>query len=106
VVDYHVYMDGVLLGSAAPNNTEFSPAKPYIDGFYAADAEAFHARATIHNYTVAGLEPGTEYRFTARSVLPDGTESADSNVVVQRTLDRPIVLDVSAAPYGAVGDGT
>lgn len=106
VVDYHVYMDGALLGSAEPNNTELSPAKAYIDSFYAADAAGFHTRATIHDFTVTGLEPGTEHHFTARSVLRDGTESADSNVVVQRTLERPIVLDVGAAPYGAVGDGT
>ncbi|HTV23161.1 MAG TPA: glycoside hydrolase family 28 protein [Polyangiaceae bacterium] len=106
VVDYHVYEDGVLLGSANDNATALSPAKPYIDGFYAADGAGFHVRASVHAFTVTGLEPATEYRFTARSVLPDGTESADSNVVVQRTLERPVVLDVSAAPYAAVGDGT
>jgi exo-poly-alpha-galacturonosidase len=106
VVDYHVYMDGELLGRAEPNNTQFSPAKPYIDGFYAADVALFHARATVHTFTVEGLEPGTEHRFTARSVLRDGSESADSNVVVQRTLDPPVVVDISAAPYDAVGDGT
>jgi exo-poly-alpha-galacturonosidase len=106
VVDYHVYMDGELLGSAEPNNTQFSPAKAYIDGFYAADAARFHARATVHTFTVEGLESGTEHRFTARSVLSDGSESADSNVVIQRTLAPPVVLDVSAAPYNAVGNGT
>jgi exo-poly-alpha-galacturonosidase len=106
VIDYHVYMDGQLLGSAAPNNTEVSPAKAYIDDFYANDGAGFHAQASVHNFTVTRLEPGTEYTFTARSVLKDGTESADSNVVVQRTLDRPIVLDISAAPYRALGDGT
>jgi exo-poly-alpha-galacturonosidase len=106
VVDYHVYMDGELLGSAAPNNTQLSPAKPYIDGFYAADTARFHAQATVHTFTVEGLEPGTEHRFTARSVLSDGSESADSNVVVQRTLDQPVVVDISAAAYRAVADGT
>jgi len=106
VVGYHVYMDGELLGLAEPNSTLFSPAKPYMDGFYAADAARFHARATIHTFTVEGLSPGTEHRFTARSVLSDGSESADSNVVVQRTLEPPVVLDISAAPYRAVADGT
>ncbi|HKO93017.1 MAG TPA: glycoside hydrolase family 28 protein, partial [Polyangiaceae bacterium] len=106
VVDYHVYMDGELIGSALPNNAQVSPAKPYIDGFYAADAARFHARATIHSFTVEGLAPGSEHRFTARSVLSDGSESADSNVVVQRTLEPPVVLDISAAPYRAVADGT
>ena len=56
VVDYRVYMDCQLLGSAAVNNTQVSPAKSHIDGFYAADTEQFHVRATIHNFTVAGLE--------------------------------------------------
>jgi len=106
VVDYHVYMDGELLGSAEPNNTQFSPAKPYIDGFYAGDAARFHARVTVHTFTVEGLQPGTEHRFTARSVLSDGSESAESNLVIQRTLERPVVLDISAAPFNAVGDGT
>jgi exo-poly-alpha-galacturonosidase len=105
VVDYRVYMDCQPLGSAAANNTQFSPAKSHIDGFYAADTEQFHVRATIHNFTVAGLEPDSEHSFTVRSVLRDGSESADSNRVVQRTAPRPVVLDVRAAPYGAVGDG-
>jgi len=106
VVDYHVYMDGKLLGSAEPNNTQFSPAKSYIDGFYASDAARFHAQATIHTFTVEGLEPASEHSFTARAVFRDGSESADSNVVIQRTLESPVVLDISAAPYDAVGDGT
>ena len=106
VVDYHVYMDCQPLGSAAANNTRFSPAKSHTDAFYAADTAQFHVRATIHNFTVGALEPDSEHSFTVRSVLRDGTESADSNRVVQRTAPRPIVLDISAAPYGAVGDGT
>lgn len=106
VVDYHVYMDGQLLGSADANNTRSSPAKPYIDGFYAADTAHFHVRATVHSFTVEGLAPDSEHRFTARSVLRDGSESADSNSVLQRTRPRPIVLDISAAPYRALADGT
>jgi exo-poly-alpha-galacturonosidase len=105
VVDYHVYMDGRLLGSADANNTQFSPAKPYIDGFYAADAARFHVKASVHNFTVDGLSPDSEHRFSVRSVLRDGSESADSNTVVQRTAPRPVVLDISAAPYRAVADG-
>ena len=35
VVDYRVYMDCQLLGSAAVNNTQVSPAKSHIDGLYA-----------------------------------------------------------------------
>jgi exo-poly-alpha-galacturonosidase len=105
VVDYHVYMDGRLLGSADANNTQCSPAKRYIDGFYAADTAHFHVQVTVHSFTVEGLAPDSEHRFSVRSLLHDGAESADSNSVVQRTGPRPIVLDISAAPYRAVADG-
>jgi exo-poly-alpha-galacturonosidase len=104
VVDYRVYMDCQPLGSAAANNTQFSPAKAHIDGFYAADTAQFHLRATIHNFTAGGLQPDSGHSFTVRSLLRDGSESADSNRVVQRTAPRPVVLDISA--YGAVGNGT
>ena len=106
VVDYNVYMDGRLLGGAEANNARFSPAKAYIDGFYAADEARFHVRARIHNFTVDGLSPSSDHCFTARSVLTDGSESADSNFVAWRTGPLPAVLDVSAAPYRALGDGT
>lgn len=106
VVDYNVYMDGQLLGSADANNTRLSPAKPYIDGFYAADTAQFHVRASVHNFTVEGLAPESEHSFTVRSLLRDGTESGDSNTLVQQTCSEQVVLDVSAAPYGAVGNGT
>jgi len=106
VVDYHVYMDGRLLGSAKANNTQFSPAKPYVDGFYAADAAHFHVQVSVHSFTVAGLSPDSEHRFSVRSLLRDGSESADSNSVLQRTGPRPVILDISAAPYRAVADGT
>lgn len=106
VVDYHVYMDGQLLGSAEANSSRFSPAKAYIDRFYAADTAQFHVKARSHNFTVDGLAPSSEHRFTVRSLLADGSESADSDGVVQRTGRPPVVLDVGAAPYRAVGDGT
>jgi exo-poly-alpha-galacturonosidase len=106
VVDYRVYDNCQLLGSADSNNNQFSPAKAHIDGFYAADAAQFHVKASIHNFTVDGLEPDSSHSFTVRSVLRDGTESADSNLVVQRTLPQRVVVDVRAAPYGAVGNGT
>ncbi|MEO8181832.1 MAG: glycoside hydrolase family 28 protein [Deltaproteobacteria bacterium] len=105
VVDYHVYMDGRLLGSADANNTQLSPAKRYIDAFYAADTAHFHVQVTMHSFTVQGLSPDSEHRFSVRSLLRDGSESADSNSVVQRTGPRPVVLDISAAPYRAVADG-
>jgi exo-poly-alpha-galacturonosidase len=105
VVDYHVYMDGRLLGSADANNTRYSPAKSYIDGFYAADAAHFHVHVSVHSFTVEGLSPSSEHRFSVRSLLRDGSESADSNSVVQRTGPQPVIVDISAAPYRAVADG-
>ena len=106
VVDYRVYDHCQLLGSADSNNTQFSAAKAHIDGFYAADTAQFHVKATVHNFTADGLEPDSEHSFSVRSVLRDGTESGDSNLVVQRTLPQRVVVDVRAAPFGAVGDGT
>ena len=106
VVDYNVYMDGHLLGGADANNSQFSPAKKYVNAFYAADTAKFHVRATVHSFTVDGLVPSSEHCFTVRSLLADGSESADSSAIVQRTGTLPVVVDVGAAPYLAVGDGT
>lgn len=103
IVDYRVYMDGKSLGSANANNDQHSPAKPYIDAFYKADAANFHHRIAIHNFTVDGLKPGTEYRFTVRSVDASGSESKDSPVVVQRTTAIPELFNVEQ--FGAKGDG-
>lgn len=103
IVDYHVYMDGKRLGGANANNDQHSPAKPYIDRFYQADTENFHHRISIHNYTVAGLKPETEYRFTVRSVDAEGRESGDSPVLLQRTTAQPEVFNVE--DQGAKGDG-
>lgn len=105
IVDYNVYMDGRFLGSAAANNTQTSPAKIYIDAFYAADTAGFHVKATIHNFRAEGLRPHSWHWFTVRSVLKDGTESADSEAVSQRTTRIPIVVDVTDVKYGAIGDG-
>ena len=103
IVDYHVYMDGKKLGGANANNDQHSPAKAYIDQFYKADTENFHHRISMHNYTVDGLKPETEYRFTVRSVDAEGRESGDSPVLVQRTTATPEVFNVEE--QGAKGDG-
>ncbi len=103
VVDYDVYMDGRLLGSAAANNGAVSPAKPYIDGFYAADTAGFHVKVNIHTFKVTGLLPQSWHIFTVRAVLSDGTRSRHSNWVFHWTTRPPEVVDVTA--YGAVGDG-
>ncbi|MFV3406269.1 MULTISPECIES: glycosyl hydrolase family 28 protein [Pseudomonas] len=103
IVDYHVYANGRLLGASNANNDQVSPAKPYIDRFYAQDTERFHHRIAIHSFTAQGLSPDTEYRFTVRSVDRQGRESSDSASVVQRTTPVPALFDVKR--YGAKGDG-
>lgn len=103
IVDYHVYANGKLLGSANANNDRVSPAKPYIDRFYEQDTAGFHHRIGIHSFTADDLTPDSEYRFTVRAVGADGKESADSAVLVQRTTPLPAVFDVRR--YGAKGDG-
>lgn len=101
VVDYHVYMDGKSLGSADANNTTHSPAKAYIDKFYANDTTNFHVKARIHNFTVDGLAPGSTHTFTVRAVFADNSESADSNIVTQTTATLPVKA-VSIVDYGVV----
>ncbi|MBN1378648.1 MAG: glycoside hydrolase family 28 protein, partial [Gammaproteobacteria bacterium] len=92
-------MNGKKLGGANANNDKHSPAKKYIDAFYAADKDNFHVRISIHNFTVTDLKPDTEYRFTARSVFKNGKESGDSNTVVQATTAMPKVFNIT--DYGA-----
>ncbi|MDQ7989561.1 MAG: glycoside hydrolase family 28 protein [Candidatus Dactylopiibacterium sp.] len=105
VVDFNVYRDGVRLGGAAANNTLHSPAKPYIDQFYADDAAGFHTRVRFHNFTVTGLAPDTAYTFTVRAVYRDGTESADSLPLTHRTAPAYARV-VNVATLGALGDGS
>jgi exo-poly-alpha-galacturonosidase len=101
--DYRVYMNGKLIGGAEKNNSENSPAKTYIDRFYADDKDGFHVRVYMHNFTVKGLSPDTSYRFTVRSVFDDGKESADSAPCVQKTASKPKIFDIR--DFGAKGDG-
>jgi exo-poly-alpha-galacturonosidase len=101
LVDYHVYMDGKLAGSSSRNPT--SPAKPFIDRFYADPTNSKQVRVLIDNFTATNLQPGTRYRFTVRSVDSAGRESRDSNRVTQVTTPVPTVFNVVA--FGAVGDG-
>jgi exo-poly-alpha-galacturonosidase len=102
IVDYRVYSDGVLLGRASDGRT--SPAKPYIDAFYADPANAGQVKIVMSTFTATGLRPSTTYRFTVRSVDANGAESVDSPVVTQATTAVPQIFDVTR--YGAVGDGT
>jgi len=104
IKDYKVYLNGKLLGSALENARKFSPAQPYVDSFYAADAKKAHVQASPHSFMVDGLKPATSYRFTVRSVLADGKLSAASPVVTARTIATPKVCDISTR--GALGDGS
>jgi exo-poly-alpha-galacturonosidase len=101
IVDYHVYMDGRLAGSASRQPA--SPAKPLIDRFAADPANAQQVRVVMESFRATGLRPSTQYAFTVRSVDAAGRESRDSRRVVQSTTAVPRVFDVTA--YGAVGDG-
>ncbi|MFT4172542.1 MAG: glycoside hydrolase family 28 protein [Rhodocyclaceae bacterium] len=103
VVDYRVYIDGKLAGTASANNDRSSPAKPYINKFYADDKAGFHHRVRIQNFTADKLTPETEYRFTVRAVDKDGKESADSAMVTQKTTAAPKVFNV--LDFGAKADG-
>ncbi|MFA9438240.1 glycosyl hydrolase family 28 protein [Uliginosibacterium sp. sgz301328] len=104
IVDYNVYINGKLAGTASANNDATSPAKPYINKFYADDKAKFHYRITIHNFTATKLSPDTQYTFAVRAIDKDGKESADSNTVVQKTTAIPKVFNV--VDFGAKGDGT
>ncbi|MCV9879507.1 glycoside hydrolase family 28 protein [Brenneria izbisi] len=104
IKDYHVYMNGKLLGGTLDNQNIHSPAKPYIDNFYRViDTTGWHTRIGFQNFKVTGLSPDTEYRFTVRAVYADGNESADSETIVQKTTPTPQTLNVTN--YGAKGDG-
>lgn len=105
IVDYRVYMNGKLLGLASTNNTSHSPAKPYIDAFYAADTTGFHRKITFHNYLVTGLAANTSYSFTVRAIDASGNESPDSSALAWQTAPG-FGKVVSVADAGAVGDGS
>ncbi|MDQ0277869.1 exo-poly-alpha-galacturonosidase [Arthrobacter silviterrae] len=101
IVDYHVYQDGRLIGSAS--KTTGSASLPYIDAFYADRSNAAQVKVVMNNFTVTGLSPDTKYRFTVRAVDSRGVESVDSKAAAQLTAKLPVVFNVS--DYGAVGDG-
>jgi exo-poly-alpha-galacturonosidase len=100
IVDYRVYLDGRLLGISSAGSG--SPAKPYIDAFYADPANDRQVRVVMNTFTATGLRPDRRYHFTVRSVDAAGRESPDSNRVTQATTPVPQVFDVE--DFGAVGD--
>jgi exo-poly-alpha-galacturonosidase len=102
IVDYEVYLDGRPIGRSSRNPG--SPARAYIDRFYAYPGSAQQVRAVMNTFTATGLKPATRYRLTVRSLDRAGHESRDSEPVTQSTTGVPKVFNV--AGYGAVGDGT
>lgn len=104
VVDYNVYQDGKLLGSAKENfekNSKYAAA--YMKSFYDKDADNFHVKTQILSFKVNGLKPNTEYKFTVKGVLADGTETEASDVCVQKTTDTQKEFNIK--DYGAVDTG-
>lgn len=105
VVDYRIYRNGELLGSARENQDRYSPAKPYIDNFYQTmNNDGWQRKIDLRTFTAADLQPDTEYQFTVRAVYASGEESADSAPVTLRTAKQPQVVDVKT--FGAVDDGS
>jgi len=105
VVDYRVYQNGTALGLASENNAQHSPAAPYISQFYKDDSAGFHTKIRYLNFKASGLQADTAYSFTVRAVLADGSESADSVALVQKTAPAYGKV-VNIATAGAKGDGS
>ncbi|CNH27769.1 glycosyl hydrolase family 28 protein [Yersinia pekkanenii] len=103
IVDYQIYSAGKLLGKASDNNDKFSPAKPYIDHFYANDKDNFQHKIVLQNFTVDGLKPDTRYQFTVKARYADGSLSTASNLVTTKTSAKPQSINIRE--FGAVDDG-
>lgn len=104
IVDYNVYQDGKFIGSAKDNFVKNSKnAAAYMKAFYDKDEENFHVRAQILTFKVNDLEADTEYKFTVKGVLSDGSETVESEPCVQKT-SKPIE-EFNIKDYGAVDTG-
>ncbi|HEX5126785.1 MAG TPA: fibronectin type III domain-containing protein [Rhodocyclaceae bacterium] len=57
-------------------------------------------------FDITGLTPSTSYSILVRAVDASGIESPNSNTVVQATTATPTTINVTSAPYSAVGNGT
>jgi exo-poly-alpha-galacturonosidase len=77
VASYNVYKNGTLLGSTS---------------------KLFFA--------VTGLGASTSSSFFVRSKDTGGVESSNSNTITVSTPANPTVINVTASPYSAVGDGS
>lgn len=106
IVDYHIYMNGQFIGSAEDNFKEnYQWTAAYRDAFYEKTEEDFHVKTDIHVFRATNLEADTMYEFTVRAVLADGSESADSNIIMQKTaaqMEEFNILDYGATDYGRI----
>lgn len=104
IIDYNVYQNGVKVGTASKNfeeNSSFTNA--FIDSFYEKDTDNFHTDIQILSYKATGLSPDTEYTFTVKGVLKDGSETESSNTIVQKTTPKEKVFNI--LDYGAKDTG-
>ena len=75
---YNAYLDGSIVSSRSIDQTHF---------------------------TATNLSPDTEYAFCAEAVYSDGT-TAMGKIIHARTATQGTIIDVTASPYFAKGDGT
>lgn len=104
IVDYNVYANGTLLGSAKENfakNSSFTNA--YIQAFYEGDINKEHTKIQNLSFKATGLNPDTEYSFSVKGVLADGSETDASNTVTQKTASKQQVFNI--VDYGAKDTG-
>jgi len=57
-------------------------------------------------YSVSGLSANTSYSFFVRAKDGSGVESSNSNTINVSTPGAPTVINVTASPYSAKGDGS
>ncbi|HSD36847.1 MAG TPA: glycosyl hydrolase family 28 protein [Rhodocyclaceae bacterium] len=88
VTGYRIYVNGTLKGTVS--NISW-PAGITNQQLY---------------YDITGLTANTAYSINVRAIDAAGAESANSNTVSQTTMATPTVINVTASPYSAVGNGT
>lgn len=104
IVDYNVYQDGKFIGNAKDNFAKNSKnASTYMKAFFDKDEEGFHKQSQILTFKVNDLKPDTEYKFTVKGVLSNGTETEESQQCTQKTTTIPKEFNIK--DYGAVDTG-
>lgn len=68
LVDYQVLVNGNVMGLASENARKFSPAKKYMDKFYAEDKDSYHVSIIHHAYVVENVLPDKEYSFAIQGI--------------------------------------